>query len=78
MKKNNKPSIYILANLIIFVIIYALLIFSIIKFISSPTLRILLSIAAFLTSSFIEERVLSRWINSIVKIIVKRIKTARK
>ncbi len=78
MKKNNKPSIYILANLIIFVIIYALLIFSIIKFISSPTLRILLSIIAILTSAFIEERVLSRWINSIVKIIVKRIKTARK
>ena len=66
MNVNQKATIYVITNLLCFVILVFIAFFLIFRFIESLVLRIILLVISFIGVAYFEERILSCFINRIV------------
>ena len=62
---------YFIANFIMYILIYALCIMAMIKIIENIIIRVIILFILFLACGYVEEKILSRFVNSLVEKLLK-------
>lgn len=69
MKDNGKW--YFMANCITYILIYAICLIATIQFIKNIIIRVIVLFVCFLVCGYVEEKVLSRFVNSFIERLLK-------